>query len=120
MKRLLVFTCKSRTTFWDKKQEKSSFLIEKKKVSCTVTFDPKTEGQQLKRALEYFQYQLKGISMLPSMKGVYEQMPYEEISEEKYQELASKLKPVEWNNSLKQDEAVPDKFCDASSCTFEP
>ena len=30
-------------------------------VSCTVTFEPETEGSQLKYALEYFQYQLKGI-----------------------------------------------------------
>jgi hypothetical protein len=29
-------------------------------VSCTVTFDPVTEGRHLKHALDYFQYQLKG------------------------------------------------------------
>jgi ribonucleoside-triphosphate reductase len=31
-------------------------------VSCTITFDPKTEGRHLKHALDYFQYQLKGIA----------------------------------------------------------
>ena len=30
-------------------------------VSCTVTFDPATEGPQLVPALEYYQYQLKGM-----------------------------------------------------------
>lgn len=35
------------------------------KVSCTVTFDPETEGQHLAHALDYFQYQLKGVSFLP-------------------------------------------------------
>jgi ribonucleoside-triphosphate reductase len=30
-------------------------------VSCTVTFEPETEGPMLKYALDYFQYQLKGI-----------------------------------------------------------
>ncbi len=34
-------------------------------VSCTVTFDPETEGSQLQYALDYFQYQLKGISFYP-------------------------------------------------------
>jgi ribonucleoside-triphosphate reductase len=34
-------------------------------VSCTVTFDPKTEAAQLEHALNYFQYQLKGVSFLP-------------------------------------------------------
>lgn len=30
-------------------------------VSSTITFDPKSEGPQLKHALDYFQYQLKGL-----------------------------------------------------------
>ena len=34
-------------------------------VSATITFDPKTEGHQIKQALEVFQYQLKGVSFLP-------------------------------------------------------
>ena len=33
-------------------------------VSCTVTVDP-SEFKDLERALEYFQYELKGISFLP-------------------------------------------------------
>ncbi len=33
-------------------------------VSCTVTFEPGTEGPQLKYALDYFQYQLKGIKSI--------------------------------------------------------
>jgi hypothetical protein len=28
-------------------------------VSCTITFDPATEGPQVPHALDYFQYQLK-------------------------------------------------------------
>ncbi|CAM9837565.1 unnamed protein product, partial [Discosporangium mesarthrocarpum] len=34
---------------------------------CTVTFDPEKEGSSLAHALDYFQYQLKGISFLPRM-----------------------------------------------------
>ena len=37
-------------------------------VSCTVTFDPEKEGPQIANALDYFQYQLKGISLLPKSK----------------------------------------------------
>lgn len=85
-----------------------------------MTFDPTTEGPQLKRALEYFQYHLKGISMLPSSTGAYAQMPYEEIDEHAYEKLATKLKPIQWQKDPKPSEPVPDKFCDASSCTFEP
>jgi ribonucleoside-triphosphate reductase (thioredoxin) len=50
-----------------------------------VTFDPETEGKQLKQALDIYQYQLKGISFLPKLAdGAYEQMPYEEVTEMEY------------------------------------
>jgi ribonucleoside-triphosphate reductase len=55
-------------------------------VSCTVTFDPETEGQHIAAALNTYQYRLKGISFLPRFKGstAYPQMPYEKISKEQY------------------------------------
>ncbi|CAM9786098.1 unnamed protein product, partial [Ectocarpus sp. 12 AP-2014] len=34
-------------------------------LTCTITFDPETEGKHLAHALDYFQYQLKGVSFLP-------------------------------------------------------
>jgi hypothetical protein len=40
-------------------------------VSCTVTFDPEREGKDLKNALDFFQYSLKGISFLPRKDNVY-------------------------------------------------
>ncbi len=54
-------------------------------VSCTVTFDPKTEGSQIPAALEHFQYDLKGVSFLPRVEtGAYAQMPYEAITEDRF------------------------------------
>lgn len=63
-------------------------------VSCTVDFDPDTEGPQLEHALNFFQYQLKGVSFLPRIKGVYKQMPYVEITPEEFNERSAKLKAV--------------------------
>lgn len=52
-------------------------------VSCTVTFDPVSEGPKIPELLDEFQYKLKGISFLPNIEeGAYPQMPYEEITEE--------------------------------------
>lgn len=40
-----------------------------------MTFDPETEGEHLKHALDYFQYQLKGVSFLPRMEhGAFPQV----------------------------------------------
>jgi adenosylcobalamin-dependent ribonucleoside-triphosphate reductase len=88
-------------------------------VSCTVTFDPKTEGPQLEYALQYFQYQLKGISFLPRMKaGAYAQMPYEEISKKKYKQLISKLGRLTFG-TISGEEAEVDRFCNNDTCMEE-
>lgn len=90
-------------------------------VSCTVTFDPLTEGKDLKNALDFFQYQLKGISFLPRRDKVYPQMPYEEITKQEYLEKAAKLKPINVNSdhvSFDAKEPQAEKFCDGDTCTI--
>lgn len=85
-------------------------------VSCTVTFDPETEGDQLPNILNYFQYQLKGISVLPKIKqGAYKQMPYEAISQETYQKMTKGIKKLQLNQ-LSGEEANVDKFCNNDVC----
>jgi len=85
-------------------------------VSCTVTFSPETEGNQIEHALNYFQYQLKGISFLPRKKdGAYKQMPYETIDEETYNKMIKKLKPIDFTN-IKDESADVEKYCDGESC----
>ena len=85
-------------------------------VSCTVTFDPETEGEQLPYILNYFQYKLKGISLLPRIEeGAYEQMPYEHIDEEQYKELIAGIKPLKFKE-LEGEEAEIDKFCNNDVC----
>ncbi len=91
-------------------------------VSCTITFDPEVEGPQLPHALAYFQYQLKGVSLLPKTPmGAYAQMPYEEITEGEYKARMAQLKlPLSFRNIRGTPAGgivhVPDRFCDASSC----
>ena len=59
-------------------------------VSCTVTFDPEVDHEQLAPALELYQYQLKGVSLLPRVKfGAFPQMPYEAVSEAVFKEHVS-------------------------------
>lgn len=87
-------------------------------VSCTVTFDP-SEGDQIEPCLNYFQYQLKGISLLPRHDGgAYPQMPYEKIEESTYQELCKKLKKLDFS-TVSGNEAEIERFCDGEACTIE-
>ena len=79
-------------------------------VSCTVTFDPDSEGSQIAAALDQFQYQLKGISFLPRLDlGAYPQMPYESIDAETYHDMKSQLGKLSFGR-IKGEEIVVERF----------
>ena len=85
-------------------------------VSCTVTFNPETEGKEIPFVLNYFQYHLKGISLLPRHDwGAYPQMPYEAIEEKEYNKQVKKLGKLTFG-VIKNEEAEVDKFCNNDSC----
>ena len=89
-------------------------------VSCTVTFNPETEGDQIAPALNYYQYHLKGISLLPRHDyGAYPQMPYEAIDEKEYNKQVKKLGKLSFG-VIKHEEAEVDKFCNNDSCEIIP
>jgi hypothetical protein len=85
-------------------------------VSCTATFDPETEANELPHVLNYFQYRLKGISLLPRHPlGAYKQMPYEAITEQDYEKKVKKLKYLSFVG-VEGEEAEIDKFCNNDVC----
>ena len=89
-------------------------------VSCTVTFNPETEADQIAPALNYYQYHLKGISLLPRHDyGAYQQMPYESIDEKTYNKEVKKLGKLSFG-VIKNEEAEVDKFCNNDSCEIVP
>jgi ribonucleoside-triphosphate reductase len=89
-------------------------------VSCTITFDPEREGPQIARALDVFQYQLKGVSLLPrAPKLAYKQLPYEAITEEEYRRSIAQISPVDFSNLNGDNPTAPDRFCDSSRCDLE-
>lgn len=86
-------------------------------VSCTVTFDPKQDNivDQIASVLNYYQYQLKGISMLPQFEhGAYAQMPYEACTMKEYQARVKKLKPLVFGDTTEETES--ERFCDGDAC----
>ncbi len=85
-------------------------------VSCTATFNPETEAEELPHVLKYFQYRLKGISLLPRANGgVYRQMPYEAIEEKEYNKQIKKLGYLSFVG-IEGEEAEIDKFCNNDVC----
>jgi len=82
-------------------------------VSATVTFKPE-EVKDISLALSMYETRLKSVSMLPLASEGYEQMPYEEITKEKYEELTSGLKKPKL--IVDEEGKVIEKFCDGDVC----
>lgn len=107
-------------TMWEQ-LELAAFLQEHwsdNQVSATVTFKPETEGDQIKHALDYYQYRLKGVSFLPKAPvDKYPQLPYEEITKEKYEEMIKGISELNFEG-VNADDAEETKFCDGDKCVL--
>lgn len=117
---IFVGNCKTinQVTIWEQLLLASFFQEHwaDNQVSCTVTFK-EWEKDQIKTALDYFQYKLKGISFLPKASTInYPQMPYEEISKEEYENSINNI--VELQNENITEDSKLELFCDNESCIY--
>eukprot|EP01022_Parablepharisma_sp_SALTPOND_P020099 TRINITY_DN3565_c0_g1_i1.p1 TRINITY_DN3565_c0_g1~~TRINITY_DN3565_c0_g1_i1.p1 ORF type:complete len:680 (-),score=56.12 TRINITY_DN3565_c0_g1_i1:208-2247(-) len=89
-------------------------------VSCTIKFNPDKETCSIPKLLEIYQHKLKAICFFPhqeeELKKVYTQMPYEEISKEKYKELKAKVKPISMHEGVDKYDPAAERFCDNDKC----
>lgn len=86
-------------------------------VSVTITFK-KDEAKLIESALDYYQFKLKAVSFLPKLEeGAYVQMPYEEITEEKYWKMVDKIEPLNFTDMFSA-ESVGEQYCSNESCAF--
>jgi len=87
-------------------------------VSCTITFDPVRDGPDIAKALDIYQYQLKGVSLLPrTPTGQYAQLPYEVVPQAVYEEALARLRlPLDLSGLGAKVATAPDQFCDSDSC----
>lgn len=118
--------CISDVSMWEQ-LEMSAKLSEwwtDNQVSCTVMFDPRTEGQDIKYALDLYQYRLKGISFLPTFKNLkpledpkvqkYPQMPFEEITKSEYELMCKNIKDGKIN--IDTNEQEEEMYCTTDTC----
>lgn len=87
-------------------------------VSVTLTFQPH-EAQDVGRVIEAFTGKLKTMSFLPitSEGTVYEQAPFQPISDERFEEMRANLLDVPSDLLYASgSESEGSKFCDGDSC----
>lgn len=87
-------------------------------VSCTVYFNPETEGEQLELMLAQFVPLIKSVSMLPLKdSSIYPQVPYQEVTEEQYLFRVKELKPIDWS-SYSGSDGENELYCSNDTCTI--
>lgn len=102
---------KNEVTIWEQAENAAAYqrYWSDNQVSITITFKEE-EANQIKHVLECYEDKLKSASFLPIKEHGYKQAPYEEITKEQYEEMISKLKP--FNLDETKDRAIGEKFCD--------
>ena len=85
-------------------------------VSVTVTFRS-DEKEQIKSALDIFQFQLKSVSFLPKLdnESPYPQMPYEEITEKQYEKMSKNILPLNFSKMMSVD-STSEMYCNNDVC----
>jgi len=84
-------------------------------VSVTITFRPE-EKKDIARAISMFEADLKSLSFLPLEDHLFEQAPFQAISQNEYEKCIAKLKPIDW--SMLNTHEVEEKFCDGDTCAI--
>jgi hypothetical protein len=109
---------KEDVSIWEQAQNAADYqkYWSDNQVSITITFN-KEEAKDIERVLECFEDKLKAVSFLPIKDHGYEQAPYEEITQERYEQLTSSLKPLDLEET--HDRAIGEKFCDSDSCEVQ-
>jgi ribonucleoside-triphosphate reductase len=87
-------------------------------VSVTVTFS-EDEAEEIPAMLRAYDGQLKSVSFLPMAEGTYAQAPYQKVSREAWEEMRSRIRPVDWDalyDSGKLPEPEGEMYCATDAC----
>jgi hypothetical protein len=88
-------------------------------VSVTATFS-EAEKDSLATVLSMYDTSLKSVSLLPLDVSSYEQAPYIAIDKEKYDEMISGIKRINFKQGFKGEEVhdTDEKFCEGDTCVI--
>ncbi len=79
-----------------------------------------SEIDEVIRCLYKYENQLKGVSLLPDDPFAYPLMPYESITKAKFDDMWSKITPIDFHDiNLYQGPEKLERFCNSESCEFK-
>ena len=109
---------KSEVTMWEQMENAAAlqYYWSDNNISQTVTVKP-DELDQIKDVLELYETRIKTVSFLPLSNHQYVQAPYEEITEEEYNEMKSKMKEIDLSDiKIEEPSEVNTSGCTNDTC----
>jgi ribonucleoside-triphosphate reductase len=90
-------------------------------VSFTLSFDRETESHAVEHVLRMFEGQFKTLSFLPMGTDSYQQMPYEQITHQEYDDYQGQLKKLDLRAMYgkRAADAETEKFCTNDVCEIK-
>jgi ribonucleoside-triphosphate reductase len=86
-------------------------------VSVTATFNPLTETDHIGPILRAYDGKLKSLSFLPDTPGVYDQAPYQRVSQKEWQKMYDAIMPLDWQALYEMAiEPEGEKYCSNDVC----
>jgi adenosylcobalamin-dependent ribonucleoside-triphosphate reductase len=91
-------------------------------VSVTLSFDKDSETKHIAPALHMYEGQLKAVSFLPMGNTVYPQQPYQQITQEEYDDYVGKIAKIDWSaiyDGVENLDSVGEMYCTTDYCEIK-
>ncbi len=91
-------------------------------VSVTLSFDKESETKHIAPALHMYEGQLKAVSFLPMGNTVYPQQPYQQITQEEYDNYVGKIAKIDWSaiyNGVENLDSIGEMYCTTDYCEIK-
>jgi len=91
-------------------------------VSVTLSFDKESETKHIAPALHMYEGQLKAVSFLPMGNMVYPQQPYQQITQQEYDDYVGKIAKIDWSaiyDGVQNLDSVGEMYCTTDYCEIK-
>jgi adenosylcobalamin-dependent ribonucleoside-triphosphate reductase len=91
-------------------------------VSVTLSFDKESETKHIAPALHMYEGQLKAVSFLPMGNTVYPQQPYQQITQQEYDDYVGKIAKIDWSaiyDGVQNLDSVGEMYCTTDYCEIK-
>ncbi|HMF32668.1 MAG TPA: hypothetical protein VKK79_14690, partial [Candidatus Lokiarchaeia archaeon] len=109
---------KQEVSIWEQMQNAADYqrYWSDNQVSITVTFRAE-EAKDITHVLQAYEDKIKGASFLPLKDHGYVQAPYEEITQEQFEEMTKDLQPI--NLEQLEERSIGSVYCDGENCQLD-